>query len=47
MLKILDGRFNDVLQNTYGNKLIYELDYILDGLNIIKINENETDLRKK
>ena len=41
ILKDLDKRFHDVLEDTQGKKLIYKLDYISEGLNLIKADKNE------
>ena len=46
LLENHDGRFNDVLENTYIKKN-YKLDYTLEGLNLIKTDETEIKLRKE
>ena len=47
ILKTLDGRLNNILENTQSIQLIYELDYILGDLNLIKSDKNEeVNLRK-
>ena len=46
ILKTLDERLNNILENTQSMQLIYELDYILGDLNLIKTDKNEVNLRK-
>ena len=46
ILKTLEERLNNILENTQSMQLIYELDYILGDLNLIKTDKNEVNLRK-
>ena len=42
MFKDTDVRFNDILQNRHSKKYIYNLNYVLEGLSLIKhIKMNE------